>query len=170
MKRFRAHYGAQPLHLLAVLVSFAIIAAGFAKLFAPGSDTRGVLEWLAGCTVAFELVLLPLAWALDRIAFGPASRRRRRPTRGPSRAYVRIPAMLSGLLLLVFLPLILDLGGSTYRATTGSTPHVYLARWLIATGCMFAISALLYAASAARTSRRGHATAEDEAARPDRTP
>jgi hypothetical protein len=162
VKRFRAYYGAQPLHLLAVLVSFALVAAGFVSWFEPGSDTRDILAWLAVCAVGVELILLPLAWALDRIAFGSTSRPSHSSSRRAVRAYVRVPAMLSGLLLLVFLPLILRLGGSTYRSSTGTAPHDYLARWLLASACLFAGSALLYAARLARSRRRGRAATEDE--------
>ena len=108
MTRVRRFYGAQPLHLLATIVSFALVAAGVAGWFQAGSDPRGILLWVLGSAVAFEWILLPLAWVLDRIALGaPLGERHTRPRLGPrNRAYVRAPTLLSALLLIVSAPLI----------------------------------------------------------------
>lgn len=162
MRRFRDFYGGQPLHLLASIACFALIVAGFAGWLAPGSDPRGILTWLLGCLVAFELVLAPFAWLLDRIAFGAGGRRRHGAVvpLGGGRAYVRVPALLSGLLLLVFAPLIFRLGSATFSASTGYIPTGYLYRWLFATAGLFAASALLYAVSLARARRLRSAETE----------
>jgi hypothetical protein len=153
MKRFRGFYGGEPLHLLATVASFAVVVAGFAGWLAPGSDPRGILLWLLGSIVAVELVLIPLAWVLDRIAFGvrPWRRRAGAPVPAPGAgagagaAYVRVPALLSGLLLVVFAPLIFQFGKSTFISSTGLVPSGYLFRWLYATAALFGGSALLYA-------------------------
>jgi hypothetical protein len=152
MTRIRRFYGAQPLHLLATIVSFALVAAGVAGWFQAGSDPRGILLWALGCGVAFEAILWPLAWLLDRIALGSQlGDRGARPWRGPrNRAYVRVPALLSALLLIVFAPLIFGADTPDYEATTGLTPPDYLARWLLATAAMFVISAFAYALSLRR--------------------
>jgi hypothetical protein len=152
MRRIRRFYGAQPLHLLATIVSFAIVVAGVAGWFQAGSDPRGILLWLLGSGVAFEAILWPLAWLLDRIALGSQhGDRGARPWRGTrNRAYVRVPALLSGLLLIVFAPLIFQADTPDFEATTGLTPPDYLARWLLATAAMFVISALAYALSLRR--------------------
>jgi hypothetical protein len=149
MTRIRRFYGAQPLHLLATIVSFALVAAGVAGWFEAGSDPRGILLWALGSGVVFEAILWPLAWLLDRIALGsPRDDRRARPWRAPRNpAYVRVPALLSGLLLIVFAPLIFGADTPDFEATTGLTPPDYLARWLLATAAMFVISALAYALS-----------------------
>jgi hypothetical protein len=155
VNRIRRFYGAQPLHLLATIVSFAIVAAGVAGWFQAGSDPRGILLWVLGSGVAFEWILLPLAWLLDRIALGS-----RLGDRGPgrmigprNRAYVRVPTLLSALLLIVFAPLIFRADTPDFEATTGLVPPDFLARWLLATAAMFAISAFCYALSLRR--RRG---------------
>jgi hypothetical protein len=152
MIRIRRFYGAQPLHLLATIVSFAIVAAGVAGWFQAGSDPREILLWVLGCGVAFEFVLLPLAWLLDRVALGSgATDRGPRPRLGPrNRAYVRVPALLSALLLIVSAPLIFRADTPDFEATTGLTPPDYLARWLLATAAMFVISAFAYALSLRR--------------------
>jgi hypothetical protein len=150
--RIRRVYGAQPLHLLAGIASFAIVAAGVAGWFQAGSDPRGILLWALGSGVAFEWILLPLAWVLDRIALGSRSGDRSpRPRLGlRNRAYVRVPALLSALLLIVFAPLIFRADTPDFEATTGITPPDYLARWLLATAAMFVISGFTYALSLRR--------------------
>lgn len=47
--------------------------------------------------------------------------------------------------LVVFLPGIIEQGGPTYTAATGQTQEPFLARWLLLTAAMFAISAVAYA-------------------------
>jgi hypothetical protein len=70
-----------------------------------------------------------------------------------ARNHLRVPAVLSGLLFLVYVPLILRLGPSTYRAATGSEPADYLARWLFVTAMLFAVSLIAYAIRVGRASR-----------------
>jgi hypothetical protein len=154
VRRFRAYYGAAPLHLLAIIASFVIVAAAIVNLFHARTHIGNILLWYLGCLLAIEFVLVPLLWALDRIASGPGVRGSSRPRCGGGWVYVRVPALLSSLLLLVFLPLIVRLGDSTFRGTTGMAPSDgYLVRWLLASAVMFACSGLLYAARLARTRR-----------------
>ncbi len=152
MTRVRRFDGAQPLHVLATIVSFALVAAGVAGWFQAGSDPRGILLWALGSVVAFEWILLPLTWLLDRIALGSRrADREARPRLGPqNRAYVRVPTLLSALLLIVSAPLIFRADTPDFEATTGLQPPDYLARWLLATAAMFVISAFAYACSLRR--------------------
>lgn len=147
MSRVRRFYGAQPLHLLATVVALAIVAAGIAGWLQADLDTRGIAIWAVASTLAFEWILLPLAWALDRIALAPIAPR-------VNRVYIRAPALLSGLLLIVFAPLIFKADTPTFEAITGMSPPDYLIRWLLATAAMFAISGLAYAFSLRRSARR----------------
>jgi hypothetical protein len=162
--RVRRFYGAEPLHLLATVVSFAIVAAGVAGWFQAGSDPRGIIIWAVGSGLVFEAILLPLVWLLDRVALGQRSSPLFAvttdenaagdgpPRLGPAnRAYVRVPALLSALLLIVFAPLIFRADTASFRATTGIAPPDYLARWLLATAAMFLASAVAYAVSRRRT-------------------
>jgi hypothetical protein len=161
MSRVQRLYGAQPLHLLATVVSFAIVAAGVAGWFAPGSDPVAIIIWALGAAFVFEWILLPLVWALDRIALGPQWRRApaspsasERPNAAPAptanRAYMRVPALLSALLLIVFAPLIFSADRPEFETTTGIVPPDYLTRWLLATAAMFVVSAVAYALSLRR--------------------
>jgi len=157
MRRFRALYGAGPLHLLALLASFAIAGAAVVGWFQRPRDVGSVLVWFAAAIVLHDFVLLPLYSLLDRIAFGRLAKRAgHHPRPEPSRLvnpapYIRIPAMLSGLLFAVFFPVILGLGAQTELSASGIVESGYLARWLLATGVMFAASGVAYAIALART-------------------
>jgi hypothetical protein len=155
----------QPLRVLAIVVSFAIVAAGVAGWFQAGSDPRGIILWALGSAIAFEWILLPLAWLLDRVALGRsrtlgfAHDRTAGDQAGAGRApanhaYVRVPALLSALLLIAFAPLIFRADTPRFVATTGIAPPDYLARWLLATAAMFAVSAAAYAVSLRRARRQ----------------
>jgi len=100
--RFRRAYGGSPLHLLALLASLLIAAAAVAGWFDSftTSDTVRILIWFLGAILAHDLVLLPLYSLLDRIASGTLRARDDRvaPQAAGDWVYVRVPALLSGLL------------------------------------------------------------------------
>lgn len=156
LRRFRALYGAGPLHLLALLASFAIAGAAVVGWFERPRDVVNVLEWFVAAILIHDLVLLPLYSLLDRIAFGGRSPRiDRAHATAPRRLvnptpYLRIPAILSGLLLAVFFPVILGLGNQTELSASGIPESGYLARWLLATGVIFALSGIGYAVAVSR--------------------
>jgi hypothetical protein len=155
-QRFRALYGAGPLQLLALLASLAIAGAAVVGWFDRPRDVINVLVWFAAAIVLHDVVLLPLYSLLDRIAFGGAGMlvagaRRPEPSRlvNPT-PYLRIPAILSGLLLAVFFPVILGLGAQTELSASGIVESGYLTRWLLATGALFVVSGVAYALAVAR--------------------
>jgi hypothetical protein len=148
---FRRAYGAGPLHLFALVASLAL--AGYAAVAWLELGVMSILRWLILALVAHDLILVPLYTLLERIAFGGDRRRARAAAaRLPSGPFIKVPAMLSGLLALVFAPEILSLGTS-YRALTGLGEGVYLERWLAATGVMFLLSGLAYALALRRARR-----------------
>jgi hypothetical protein len=163
-RRFRAAYGAGPLHLLALVASFAIAGAAVVGWFQRPRDLDSVLEWFAAAIVVHDLVLLPLYSLLDRIAVRilrrrtDQPRRERRAGRVDPTAYLRIPAILSALLLAVFFPVILGLGSATELSASGIAERGYLTRWLLATGVMFALSGLSYVVTAARVTPSAEGT------------
>jgi ABC-type amino acid transport system permease subunit len=156
-RRFRAAYGAGPLHLLALVAGFAIATAGVLGWFQRPRDVGSVVVWFAAAIVIHDVVLLPLYSLLDRIVLA-LHRRVPRPRGFPhglnAAPYMRIPAMLSGLLLVVFFPVIFGLGAHTELAASGIPERGYLARWLLATGVMFALSGGAYAVAVARARAR----------------
>jgi hypothetical protein len=167
LKRFRALYGAGPLHLLALLASFAIAAAAVIGWFERPRVVVNVLEWFLAAIVIHDLVLLPLYSLLDRIAFGGLGKRGARAQHAAApelvnpTPYLRIPAILSGLLLATFFPVIFGLGDQTERSASGIAESGYLARWLLATGVMFAISGVVYAVAVARAAARTESIAPE---------
>jgi hypothetical protein len=141
---FRRLYGERPLHLLATVATLAIAGYGVGRIF----DTTAPFElliWIAGSALLHDLVVLPLYSALGILAWGVA---RLGLVEAPNVAalnHVRVPAVVSGLLFVVFFPLILGLGGPAYERATGLSLDGYLGRWLLLTGALFGLSALLYA-------------------------
>jgi len=141
-----------PLQLLLLICSFAL--AGYAAVRLLAGDWRGVALWIVGAALLHDLVLLPLYSVADRAlvrGLGTAGRRSWTP-------YVRVPAVLSGLLLLVWSPLVLGVTDRRYRLLTGRSADGYLGRWLLITAVLFGGSALLLALRARRASRVRRAT------------
>ncbi len=128
-----------PLHLLLLACSFALAVYAGVRLLA--GDWLGVALWVVGAAVLHDLVLLPLYAAADRAVVRGLGRVRRREWA----MYVRVPAALSGLLLLVWFPLISGMVEERYRSATGLPPEVFLTRWLLITAALFAGSALVLA-------------------------
>ncbi|MFJ8112495.1 hypothetical protein [Streptomyces sp. NPDC096132] len=128
-----------PFQLLLLAASFALAAYAGVRLLA--DDWLGVALWIVGAALLHDLVLLPLYAAADRaVAGGLGAVGRRGWT-----MYVRVPAALSGLLLLVWFPLISGRVDRRYRLGTGLSPEGFLSRWLLITAVLFAGSALLLA-------------------------
>lgn len=136
MNRFR-RYGASPFHLALMLFSFALTAYAGVRLL--HGDTLAVLVWFVGAAVVHDVLLLPLYSLAGRALAGS----------GRWVNHVRVPAFLSGLLALVWFPLIF-VPPRHYEAATGLPPGVFLGRWLLVTAVLFAVSALWAAAGVLR--------------------
>lgn len=132
-----------PLHLLLLVCSFALAAYAGVRLLA--GDWFGVAVWVVGAALLHDLVLLPLYAAADRAVAGRL---------GARTMYVRVPAALSGLLLLVWFPLIAGRVDRRYRSATGLSPDGFLARWLLITAALFAGSTVLLALRLRRARKR----------------
>ena len=156
MSGFRRRYGASPLHALAHLAAFAL--AGFAVLqLVDARAAGGLLLWFVAAVVLHDLVLLPAYAGLDRVA---------QRMGGAGVNYLRVPAGLSGLLLLVYFPLILGRSTADARGGERSAGAGLPGRWLLISGVLFAGSAVLYVArsrTAAAKRPRGTAAATDRA-------
>ncbi|MGH3752418.1 MAG: hypothetical protein ACRDRP_06930 [Pseudonocardiaceae bacterium] len=139
--------------LLALLASFAV--AGYAGVRLLAGNPVGIGTWFVGSAVVHDLVLFPLYAGADAAL---VTLLRRRPALAtvaglPWLNYLRVPAVISGLLLLVWSPLILRLPTDTYLNASGLSPQPYLARWLAVTAVLFAISVATLAVRAAAARR-----------------
>ena len=146
LAHFRTAYGSHPLHLLTLVAGFALLGYVIATispaaLWNDRTWWQSILVWFAVAIVAHDLVLFPVYALADRILL--ASSRFR--TRVSVVNYVRVPALASGLTLLVFLPGIIEQGARTFYAATGMTQEPFLGRWLLFTAAVFGLSAILYA-------------------------
>ncbi|WP_237109505.1 hypothetical protein [Nonomuraea sp. MG754425] len=148
-------YGAPWWHLLVLALGFLVAGYAATRVVDAGIWV-GFVVWFVGAVILHDLVLFPLYSAADLAARSslshtphrgrPAARRRPRPTgRRPAPLnYLRVPTAFSGLLLLVWFPLILHGAEPNYRAAVGLSTIPYLNRWILVSLALFAASALLY--------------------------
>ncbi|CAN5788194.1 hypothetical protein BH18ACT15_BH18ACT15_05810 [soil metagenome] len=126
--------------------------AGYAVLQAAiAGGAIGVALWFVGAAVGHDLVLFPLYTLTYRLAGGT---HRKMPLGVEWFNHLRFPVVISGLLLLVYAPLVLGFSASTYSGITGLSASIYLAQWLLATGILFALSGAVYALRLGRAARR----------------
>lgn len=148
MKRLR--YGSGPLHLVVHVAAFTIAGYALAQIF-NGGRVVNFVAWFGGAAILHDLVALPLYSLLDRLSHGAL--RSRRIARVPAINHLRVPALISGLLLLIYFPLILGLSDTRYFAATGHHLHGYTRNWLGITAALFAGSAVVYAIRVRRATR-----------------
>jgi len=136
------HYGASPIHLLAHLILLPL--AGWAILtvldFRAASN---VVLWLVAAVILHDFLLLPLYSLVDRAG--------RAVLPGGTVNYVRVPAGLSLLMLLVFWSTIRGKGAGTYSRVSGLAWDGYATRWLLVSAALFAVSAAVYLLARRRT-------------------
>jgi hypothetical protein len=140
----RRAYGASTWHLLGHLVLFGVVAYVLVQMVGRRGGVNFVV-WLTAGAVLHDAVLLPAYAAVDAVlrrAFGPAVN------------WVRVPLAISGLLALLFFPLILANGDANFVRAAGHHAGGGFARaWLlISLGLL--CGAALTAAGARRWPRR----------------
>jgi hypothetical protein len=141
---FRRRYGATPLHLVAHLVAFAIAAFALDRIVS-GGDVKELVAWYLGLVVAHDLIFVPAYSGLDRLTRAALGRLpARRLAEVPVINHLRAPALISGLLLLIYGPLISGKADLEYFALTGHHLEHYLRNWLLISAALFAGSALIY--------------------------
>lgn len=145
---FRRHYGASPLHLFALLTSFALAGYAVTRVLADNGPLLNIGIWFVGAAIGHDAVLYPLYAITDVAAHNRLLRRHRPP---PALAgvpwinYLRVPVALSALLMLVWFPLILGGRDDAFAGATGLHTNVYLGRWLGIAAVLFLGSAIVYA-------------------------
>ena len=126
----------RPLLVLSHLALLPLCAWALLEILG-GRSAQRIAIWLVACVIVHDLVVMPLYSGADRGL---------RRLVGRSVNYVRVPAALSLLMLVVFWGTIAEAGEPAYRATGGLTYDGYATRWLLATAALFAGSAVLYLA------------------------
>ncbi len=144
----RRGYGGSALHLLAHGLGFALAAYALAQVFRAGGAVSFAV-WLLGAALLHDLLLLPAYSLADRLL----SRAARRVARLPGAVnYVRVPALLSGLLLLIHFPMILGLSEHRYFLASGRhLGGTYARNWAFVSVALFAGAAVLYGIRALQT-------------------
>jgi hypothetical protein len=130
----RRLYGSSPLHLLAHLALLPLCAWALLEILGGRSGAR-IAVWLVACVIVHDLVVMPLYSGADRGL---------QRVVGGAVNYVRVPAALSLLMLVVFWGTIAEEGERAYRATSGQEFEGHATRWLLVSAVLFAGSAVLY--------------------------
>jgi hypothetical protein len=142
MRWFKRWYGANPLHLLAMLGCFAL--AWYAGAGLLHAKPVGVVVWFAGAVIGHDLILMPLYALADKSVMTVFRHRPPKLPTVPWINYLRVPVVLSGLLLLTWFPLIFRIPSHFPRSTDLSLDP-YLGHWLLVTGALFLLSAVVFA-------------------------
>ncbi|MBW0116526.1 hypothetical protein [Pseudonocardia abyssalis] len=156
MNAFRRFYGERPLHLLLQLAAIGLAGYAASRVLAEGAPWFALLTWFVGAAVLHDLVFLPVYAFADATAQSRLFRRRRPLPAASGVAWInhlRVPVAFSGLLMLVWFPLILGGREDAFTGATGLGTDVYLGRWLGVTGVLFVGSALVYAVRVRRAAR-----------------
>ena len=131
LARQRHRYGASAWHLTGHLVALAVVAFALSRI-AAGTSIAIVIALYVGLVVGHDLILLPVYSGLDRLVRALLSHL---PVRGRARVpainHLRAPALISGLLLVIYAPL--DLRQGRPRLSAAQRPS--RDRLPDATGC-----------------------------------
>jgi hypothetical protein len=125
----------RPLLVLAHLTLLPLCAWALLEML-DGRTAQRIALWLIACVIVHDLIVLPL--------YSGADRAMRRVVGDATINYLRVPAGLSLLMLVVFWGTIAQAGERAYRATSGQTFDGYATRWLLVTAVLFAGSAVVY--------------------------
>ena len=151
--RFVRLYGDRPVHLIALLGCFALTGYTVLRIINDPALTR-IAVWFVGAAVVWDLVVGP-AFALADRALRPLQRLGG-AGRGGLRLLnaVRVPAVFSALLFMVWAPQILQRSQGVFRTKTGLSQEAYLGRWLGVTAALFAGSAVVWLIGTLRARRQ----------------
>ncbi len=158
MAWLRRRYGAGPLHLLSLLACFALGGYAVTRIVGQAGWVK-IFAWFVLCLVAHDLIGWPLYAIADRSAVRLSRRHPERLPAVPWINHLRVPAVISAVLLGISFPLVLRLSQAYYLASTGFTENAYVGNWLLVTGILFVASAVIYAVRVGRARRRAQEAA-----------
>jgi peroxiredoxin len=127
--------------------------AGYAAAELLPVNPIGILVWLVAAVIGHDLLLMPLYTLADRSVMAVFRHHPLNLPAGPWINYLRVPAVLSGVLLLIWFPLIFRLPAH-FPASTTLPLDPYLWHWLAVTGALFLLSATALALRLGATRRR----------------
>ena len=163
MRRLARFYGANPLHLLTMMLCIAlclyvIVVAGPNTFINTKVWWQSIAVWFLGGAILHDLLLFPL-YALADLSLRTGLRAMTHfpipaVAAAPMVNYVRLPVLGTGLTFLMFFPGLIKQGASTYHNATGLTQDLFVHRWLLLVAAMFATSALAYAIRVGCRARR----------------
>lgn len=136
-------YGRDPIHLLGVIFCYGIAFYAGIKLFS------NVSLWIAlafpAGIILHDFILFPLYRKADQLLIDyQLERERKGKTSRRWINHVRVPVVISFILLLCYFPIILRLVADQRPLNTGLSQDPYLYRWLLVTAALAAGSALAY--------------------------
>lgn len=136
-------YGRSPIHLLGVIFCYGLAFYAGTKLFS------NVSLWIALAFPAgialHDFVLFPLyRKANQKLTDIQLERDRKGKTSQRWINHIRVPVVISFILLMLYFPLILRLNADQRPLNTGLSVDSYLYRWLFVTAALAAGSALAF--------------------------
>ncbi len=163
-RRLASLYGSHPLHLVLLLASFALAGYAVSRWIAAPTPVR-LLIWFAGAVIGHDLVAFPLYTGVDRLLLRVVGGRlqdgRYTYWRRAAILHLRIPLLISTLLLIMWYPLVLARSDRTYFVASGGHQDRYLGNYLLVIAILFGGSLLLFIlrlAYAARIRSTGRAS------------
>jgi hypothetical protein len=140
--RFRTAYGSTPIHLLGHIIAFTAFVWALSQILG-GGYVVNYIAWFVGAAVLHDIIVLPIYTLIDQVTRHEGHRAW--GTRYASTInYVRAPAIISTILLLVYSPEILGYSAKNYRDDTGHPLPSILTNWLLITAGLFLTSGLIY--------------------------
>jgi hypothetical protein len=172
---FRQVYGAHPAHLLLLIAAAAI--AGWAVLQWLHAPTPvRLLVWFGAAVIGHDLIAFPIYTGLDRllirvIAGSSASDAAASISRWRRAAinHIRLPVLLSALLLLMWYPLIFKRSDGVYFAASGQHQSRYLGNYMLAVALLFGGSLLIFLLRLGRAAHRSRSDASPARTSPPQT-
>jgi hypothetical protein len=139
--RWHRLYGG-PLWTLPILIGCFAVTGYVADKVVSGPMAVRIIVWFAAAAVLHDFVLFPAYSLIDRAI--SAWRPRAGSTLIPVINYVRVPAALSLLMFLIYLPTIFGRGAGAFHAASGLGQIDIFLRWVLLSLGFFIVSGVIY--------------------------
>ncbi len=165
-RSFRSAYGAHPIHLLLIVATAAVAGWAVSRWLQAPTPVR-LLVWFACALIGHDAVAAPVYSALDRLlvrVVGGVSADDGLEDelvwwRRAAVNHIRIPVLLSVLLLAMWYPLILSRSDATFFAASGRHLDRFTGNYLLVVAILFGGSLVLFMARLARAAGRSRSGA-----------